>query len=146
MDFFQFLQKSKQSTNSNAESDTKNDNDTNKNTYKKSSKKHNNKNEITNEITNGIANEITNGINKITNEVNEITNTTNETGHVLYKNVKKGNMVRIIYNENSILNLYKGYIGEIRDYKKEHDFAIVFLHGINSQTFIKCPLQHFIVL
>ena len=138
MDFFQFLQKSKQSTNSNAESDTKNDNDTNKNTYKKSSKKHNNKNEITNEITNGI--------NKITNEVNEITNTTNETGHVLYKNVKKGNMVRIIYNENSILNLYKGYIGEIRDYKKEQDFAIVFLHGINSQTFIKCPLQHFILL
>ena len=119
MDFFQFLKKTKQSSDSNTE-----------NLEEKPPTEHNNKKEITNTNT----------------TTNEITNTTNETGHVLYKNVKKGNMVRIIYNENSILNLYKGYIGEIRDYKKEHDFAIVFLHGINSQTFIKCPLQHFIVL
>jgi hypothetical protein len=128
MDFFQFLKKTKQSSDSNTE-----------NLEEKPPTEHNNKKEITN--TNTTTNEITDTTtNEITNRI------TNETGHILYKNVKKGNMVRIIYNENSILNLYKGYIGEIRDYKKEHDFAIVFLHGINSQTFIKCPLQHFIVL
>jgi hypothetical protein len=55
-------------------------------------------------------------------------------------------MVRIIYNENSVLNSYKGYIGEIRDYKNEHDFAVIFLHGITNQTFIRFPLKHFVVL
>ena len=133
MDFFQFLKKSKQSTDQDAENNTENNtennienNTENKNleekVYKKTESKYINKKEI------------------------NFSEAKDETGHVLYKNVKKGNMVRIIYNENSILNLYKGYIGEIRDYKNEQDFAIVFLHGITSQTFIKCPLQHFILL
>jgi hypothetical protein len=121
MDFFQFLKKSKQSTDQDAENNTENKNLEEK-VYKKTESKYINKKEI------------------------NFSEAKDETGHVLYKNVKKGNMVRIIYNENSILNLYKGYIGEIRDYKNEQDFAIVFLHGINSQTFIKCPLQHFILL
>ena len=116
MDFFQFLKNSKDQPTEN------NTEISTENNYKKSKAKFINKKEI------------------------NFSETKNETGHVLYKNVKKGDMVRIIHNENSILNLYKGYIGEIRDYKNEQDFAIVFLHGINSQTFIKCPLQHFIPL
>jgi len=53
-------------------------------------------------------------------------------------------MVKIINVPNSILNTYKGYIGEIKNYKKDQDFALVFLHGIASATIIKFPLLHLI--
>lgn len=64
----------------------------------------------------------------------------------LYKNIRKGNFVRIVYLKNSSLNAYKGYIGEIKDYKYGKDDAIVFLHGINCLTFVKFPLEHFILI
>jgi hypothetical protein len=58
--------------------------------------------------------------------------------------IKRGDMVRIVNVPNSMLNIYKGYIGEIKDYKIDHDSALVFLHGITSITFIKFPLVHLI--
>jgi len=58
--------------------------------------------------------------------------------------IKRGDMVKIINVPNSILNTYKGYIGEIKNYKKDQDFALVFLHGIASATIIKFPLLHLI--
>lgn len=58
--------------------------------------------------------------------------------------IKRGDMVRIVNVPNSMLNIYKGYIGEIKDYKIDHDSAVVFLHGITSITFIKFPLVHLI--
>jgi hypothetical protein len=61
-----------------------------------------------------------------------------------YKNIKRGDFIKIIYQKNSILNCYKGYIGEIKEYRKEQTHALVFLHAINSTQFIKFPLTHFI--
>ena len=58
--------------------------------------------------------------------------------------IKRGDMVKIVNVPNSILNTYKGYIGEIKNYKKDQDFALVFLHGITSITIIKFPLLHLI--
>jgi hypothetical protein len=58
--------------------------------------------------------------------------------------IKRGDMVRIVNVPNSMLNIYKGYIGEIKDYKIDQDSVLVFLHGITSVTFIKFPLVHLI--
>lgn len=63
---------------------------------------------------------------------------------ILYSDFKKGDMVRIIYKKDSILNTYKGYLGEIKTYKKNTEYARVFLHGINSFNVINFPVDHFI--
>jgi hypothetical protein len=139
MDFFQFLQKSKDNNN----------NDTNNNNNYTTNNDDNNdttNNDDNNDTTNNKSDKKSKARKYSINKREIVNETKDETGHVLYKNVKKGNMVRIIYNENSVLNSYKGYIGEIRDYKNEHDFAVIFLHGITNQTFIRFPLKHFVVL
>lgn len=65
----------------------------------------------------------------------------------LYKNIKNGDMVRVIGVSGSILNSYKGYIGEVKSYKKNNDYALVFLHSISSNaSIIKFPLKHLILL
>jgi hypothetical protein len=56
---------------------------------------------------------------------------------------KKGNFIRIIYLENSPLNHYKGYNGEIRMYTFGCDHANIMLEAINSNMFIKFPIKHF---
>ena len=61
-----------------------------------------------------------------------------------YKNIRRGDYVKIIGVKNSILNNYKGYIGEVRDYKKDQDFAIIFLHCNYNR--IKFPIDHFIII
>ena len=58
--------------------------------------------------------------------------------------VQKGDIVKIVNVPNSILNNYKGYIGEIKDYKKHQDFALVCLQGTTSLSIIKFPLIHLI--
>jgi hypothetical protein len=63
-----------------------------------------------------------------------------------YKNIKKGNFIKIIYQKNSVLNNYKGYIGEIKEYRKEQDSALIFLHAITSFRLIKFPITHFELL
>lgn len=61
-----------------------------------------------------------------------------------YKNIKKGDFIKIIYQKNSILNQYKGYFGEIKEYRKEQDSALIFLHAISVYRLIKFPITHFI--
>ena len=56
---------------------------------------------------------------------------------------KKGDFVRIIYLENSPLNYYKGYNGEIKTYAFGCDHANIMLEAINSSMFIKFPINHF---
>jgi len=58
--------------------------------------------------------------------------------------IKRGDVVRIVNVPNSKLNSYKGYIGEIRDYKRDQDFALVSLHAIIALPIIKFPLVHLI--
>lgn len=56
---------------------------------------------------------------------------------------KKGDFIFIIYLENSPLNCYKGYIGEIKTYTIGSDNANVTLEALNSTTTIKFPIKHF---
>lgn len=62
----------------------------------------------------------------------------------VYKNISKGDIVKIIGVKGSILNAYKGYIGEVRDYKRDKDSAMILLQAITYQTVVKFPLYHFI--
>jgi transcription antitermination factor NusG len=71
------------------------------------------------------------------------TNLANEEVEV-YKNITKGDMVKIMGVKGSILNSYKGYIGEVKDYKRDKDSAMIFLHAITYPTVIKFPLHHFV--
>lgn len=131
MDFFQFLQSSKEKSNNKLDNDTNNitNNDTNNNT-------NNDTNDITNDNTNDISKKVYISANE--NKV------LNENCIDTYKNIRKGSMVKIIYVKNSILNSYKGYIGEVKNYKYGQDFALVFLHGIQHKCIIKFPLKHLI--
>lgn len=76
------------------------------------------------------------------------TNNTNNNSNLFntidtYKTIKKNDFVKIIYNPNSPLNCYKGYIGEIKNYRTDQDYALIFLHAINSPQLIRFPLTHF---
>jgi hypothetical protein len=66
--------------------------------------------------------------------------------HTLYENIYKGTSIRIIGIPGSMLNSYKGYIGEVRDYKRGQDFAMVTLNAINNGNLIKVPLEHFEII
>lgn len=57
---------------------------------------------------------------------------------------KKGDFVIIIYKENSSLNIYKGYKGEIKTYFKGSITANVQLEACNSSQTILFPISHFI--
>lgn len=56
---------------------------------------------------------------------------------------RKGNFITVIYLKDSILNSYKGYMGEIRTYTRGSDTATVVLEGLNSSIPIKFPINHF---
>ena len=62
----------------------------------------------------------------------------------VYKNIKRGDFVKIIYLKNSNFNIYKGYVGDIREYRKDQNYAIIFLHAISSSNNIRFPIEHFI--
>ena len=84
-------------------------------------------------------------INK--NDDNDNYNTNSQLNTIsTYKNIKKGDFIKIIYQKNSILNQYKGYFGEIKEYRKEQDSALIFLHAISVYRLIKFPITHFILL
>jgi hypothetical protein len=79
--------------------------------------------------------------NKDTQDI-QIQHNSNQYNLSTYKNIRKGDFVKIIKLENSELNHYKGYIGEIRDYKKDQSHALIFLHARNTNTYILFPLKH----
>ena len=62
-----------------------------------------------------------------------------------YQNVKKGQMVKIVRKENSNLNMYKGYLAEIRDYKKGNDYVMLVLLAVVYPKLMKFPIDHFII-
>jgi hypothetical protein len=120
MDFFQFL---------NAHNSDKEKNEANKSvqitTVKKDSKQR--------------------GSNTFRNENTfESTSTLQKNETSTYKNIRKGDFVKIISVKDSLLNSYKGYIGEVKDYRKDQDYALVFLHCVQTLRIVKFPLEHFI--
>lgn len=79
---------------------------------------------------------------KICKDTNETSTDNNQYNLSTYKNIRKGDFVKVIKLGNSELNHYKGYIGEIRDYKKDQSHALIFLHARNTNKYILFPLKH----
>lgn len=61
------------------------------------------------------------------------------------RDLSVGKTVKIVYLPKSPYNIYKGYIGEIKDYKKQNNYAMVFLNATNEHKIIQLPLKHFIL-
>ena len=55
---------------------------------------------------------------------------------------RKGNFVKIIKYGNSVYNVYKGYVGEIKECYEHH--AIVNLEADPSNKNINIPFEHLI--
>jgi hypothetical protein len=66
------------------------------------------------------------------------------TGLQAYQNVKKGDRIMIVRLAGSPLNFYKGYLGEIREYRNGCDYAIVVLQTTCYPRLLHMPLNHFI--
>jgi hypothetical protein len=126
MDFFQFLQKSSDSHVTNKKSNKKN-------IVKTDNKQLDNKQLDNKQLDNKHLDN-----QQLDNQqlVNQET--------TIYKNIKRGDFVKIIYLKNSSLNIYKGYVGDIREYRKDQDSAIIFLHAISSNNAIRFPIEHFV--
>ncbi len=74
-----------------------------------------------------------------------VVNDTPKPLHTTYQEVRRGQYVKMIYKENSELNSFKGYIGEIKDYKKGNDHALLILHAQIYPKLTKVPLDHFVM-
>jgi hypothetical protein len=57
---------------------------------------------------------------------------------------RKGDPIKVVRLENSILNQYKGYNGIIREYQKNNDSCMVTLEALNSGAPIRFPKKHLI--
>lgn len=57
---------------------------------------------------------------------------------------RKGETIKVVRLENSILNQYKGYIGTIRDSQKSSDTCMVVLDALNSGAAIRFPKTHLV--
>ncbi|NBP01264.1 MAG: hypothetical protein EBU90_14205 [Proteobacteria bacterium] len=64
----------------------------------------------------------------------------------VYKDVRVGDMIKVVRLEGGLYNCYKGYIGEVKDYKLGQDSALVILHAVNCPKRLRMPLEHFIKL
>ena len=57
---------------------------------------------------------------------------------------RKGETIKVVRLENSILNVYKAYIGTIRDSQKGSDTCMVILDALNSGGAIRFPKTHLV--
>lgn len=83
--------------------------------------------------------------NKNSNPIPTVKNvkTIEQNYHRDYHNLYKGDCVQIIHLENSQLNMFKGYIGEIKEYKRGNDNAMIFLYALPYYKLIRMPISHF---
>lgn len=58
--------------------------------------------------------------------------------------IKRGDNIKMVYKEKGSHNMYKGYIGEVKDYRKGQDYAMVILHAMNDMKLMKVSIDHFI--
>jgi len=66
--------------------------------------------------------------------------------HSVYKDIRVGERIKVIRMEGGLFNCYKGYIGEVKDYKRGQDSALVILHAVNCPKLLRMPLEHFVKL
>lgn len=83
---------------------------------------------------------------EVVQEIEVIDNNDSHTMELVSHSIKKGDYVRIVFKKDSPLNIYKGYTGEIRDFRKGQDFAMVMLEAIASKQIIKFDIDHFYML
>jgi hypothetical protein len=77
-----------------------------------------------------------------------VSNTGNKTSepsnqHTIYQNVKRGDSIKILRIDGGQFNHYKGYIGEIKEYRRGQTNAFVLLHAVNVPRLLSIPLEHF---
>lgn len=97
------------------------------------------KNKIDNKNIDKFKNKL-NSDNIFDNNVSTKTENLNSINHL-----KIGTFVKIIHYKNSLYNVYKGYIGEIKDFKQNSNTAVINLHAINENRSIILPIDHFII-
>jgi len=56
--------------------------------------------------------------------------------------LQRGDFIVVVRVENSRYNSYKGYIGEVREYRKGQSTALVLLNAINSAKYLRLPIEH----
>jgi len=86
----------------------------------------------------------TNELNE-SNQPNSQNNLKNELdhNHIINYNFKKGEFVMINKYENSKFNMYKGYLAEIKEFRKNTDHAYVILPALSYPRLMKIPINHF---
>lgn len=60
--------------------------------------------------------------------------------------IRRGVFIKMIYKENGHFNMYKGYIGEVREYCRGQDYAMVILHAMTNMKLLRVPIYHFVVI
>lgn len=75
-----------------------------------------------------------------------VENASSPAAHTVYKDVRVGERIKVVRMEGGPFNSYKGYIGEVKDYKRGQDSALVILHAVNCPKLIRMPLEHFVKL
>lgn len=60
-----------------------------------------------------------------------------------YESLQKGDYIKIIRLDQGTFNHFKGYIGEIKQYRKGSDSAMIILHAVNYPKLYKVPVAHF---
>lgn len=58
--------------------------------------------------------------------------------------LRRGHFIKMIYKPNGQYNMYKGYIGEIRDYRRGQDYAMIILHAMVNLKVMRVPIDHFV--
>ncbi len=83
---------------------------------------------------------------------NEIKNNRNVNCEIVRNWFKQGDMIKVIGKpKNGVIerqidvvnaSVYKGYIGEVKEFKKGHDYATVLLHAMNTMKPIRIKTEY----
>jgi hypothetical protein len=58
--------------------------------------------------------------------------------------IKRGDFIKMVYKEKGSHNMYKGYIGEVKVYRKGQEYAMVILHAMNDMKLMRVSIDHFV--
>lgn len=63
---------------------------------------------------------------------------------IMHDNINKGDYVRIIRQNGSLYNYYKGYVGEVKSYNKNSKTASICILGLPHIRTVQFPATHFV--